>query len=383
MTNDDGSGETGDLMTKTWWTELMDLIDSQIASQGSIITTDTTYYVSDADGDDANDGSVSAPWATLSHAIASLSPYRIQPGVVCTIQLDDGVYAETSAIEHLPAGVTLAGKNTYTRTMTSVQSSSGVAGNYSIIINLDSVTNISTSDTVLITGYSGGTNGQRIVGCWDVTNVDTGNTRITVGSSNYDGVPSGAVTATVTVIKSTISCVGCSGVVDAPITLKNLVLRGDGTSSTYGISSTQAPVNIEGAVGIRGFGTHGISVSDTGNVSGDPLVISDCGANGIQAARGGTIKLDGSTISGNGFYGLLSQGGASLDMRSGIVTGNSGHNVYCRYNSSMDILASVIIGASAAYAERYGYILAQGWTVSGTVSPAVNTQGNEYGYIDS
>lgn len=386
LTNDDGSGTTGDLLNVSFFENQMTVVDDAINSTGGQITTDTTYYVDGSvGGDDVDgDGSALAPWETLSHALDVLRPYRIAPDVTVTIQLEDGTYTLTSPIEDLAheGALKIKGKNTYTKSMSSVQSSSGSAGNYSVILNLDDVTNVTTSDYAIILTASGGTNPTYLVEVHDITNVDSVNNRITINSKHSAGVPSGAVSASVIILKSTLFFVGCTGINNAKISLENVIIRGDGTASTNGIYTNSAIVTAISPVGILGFGQTGIYTSLSGDVRADSIALSGNGVVGAYIFEGSRASLSSAVISGNA-SGLACLYQALALCQSAIITGNGPYGVQCLRMAEVKILYAVLNAHTTdIYAGAYGYVMAVSASYS-TVSPAVNTQGNVYGLIDT
>ena len=66
-------------------------------SVGSALTHDTTYYVS-SDGSDSNNGSESAPWLTLQHAVDWIAANIDFAGFNVDIQLADSVSEYSGAI---------------------------------------------------------------------------------------------------------------------------------------------------------------------------------------------------------------------------------------------------------------------------------------------
>jgi hypothetical protein len=167
--------------------------------------------------DSTGDGSVSTPWLTLNKALTYLDDYLIAPGTTVTIQIGDGTYnwTATDTIDH-PNGerINIVGENTYDISLTSIQSSSGPAGAWSVIINVSSVANAAVNDYLLIPyNVSGGIRPETLAGCWIITNVDAVNTRLTVTSTNqHTSAPSGAVAGTVTIVKTVIEYDGCDGI---------------------------------------------------------------------------------------------------------------------------------------------------------------------------
>ena len=173
-----------------------------------------------------------------------------------------------------------------------------------------------------------------------VTNVDSGNTRITITSTNnYTLAPGGAVAADVLVLKSRIVATGCSGMtVNGQLGLiDKLALIGDATSGKAGLDllfnvSEQAASFVCGDIGINGWAT-GIASWGSNRIratsTGKPCIgncttgiqssfassvmfpngsaIAGC-TNGTIASYMGTIYLNGATVSGCSTYGLRASG---------------------------------------------------------------------------
>jgi len=185
----------------------------------AILDTSTTYYISTTGSDETGDGSSENPWATLNGAMTFLAPYYIPLNVTITILYKDGHYGSYTVPDQLALvpshicsqSISIAGENTYSRTFSSIQSTSGSAGAWYYTLNINSVANIITDDYVLIKSPTGGTWPNQLYGFHRVTNVDDVNTRITVLiKSKYGTASSGAVSGNITVIKSILHFTGSS-----------------------------------------------------------------------------------------------------------------------------------------------------------------------------
>jgi len=343
-----------------------------------LIATDTTFYISASGNDTTGAGSLASPWATVSKVLTYLTEYAIAKGVWVTIQLVDGQYTwSTPLVFSHPFGaqIRILGTTTSSLSMTSVQSSSGSSGDYSIVINISSsVSGVSVGDYVLISASSGGTNPQIIEGCHAVTAVDTGNNRLTITVKNaYASAPSGAVAATVVVVKTVVTCSDTAIEIDVGASLGGLdkiVFVGPGVATTtaYGLKAIKTAnainCNITSGLGFTGF------------------------YYGIYTENGGVILAEGVTVS-YCYDGIASAlGGFSLAKLS-IVTGCT-HSAAAAWSSGY-----VHVGRSKLYCNNWGAYAAgmayvwhggTGAAVFGNTldySPTINTQGNEYGFIDS
>lgn len=391
LTDDDGSGTTGTIPNKALFNTQMRLVDDAINTTGGLITTDTTYYVATTGNDTTGDGSVTTPWATPAKALSALGNYRVQDGKTLTIQCNDGAYTFSSPISNLPKGFLLTGKNTYTKTMSSVQSSSGSTGAWSVVINVDNVTSVTTSDYAIISAASGGTNPKYIEGCWDITAVDAVNNRLTVATTHRGAsAPASTVAATVTVIKTVLSFTGVSGLSLLPMagggTLSKLVLNGDNTASTPGIYLKGGTINLTSPFGIRNFGGDGIYAYSGEVFASGGVAISSNGDRGVFGRNNAGVFIDSSIVSGNGLYGIHVIHHGHVSCESSTVSGNASLGMCSTSGGNIAAQGSTLnanIAYADAYAGTYGYIGVQAATIAGSTIPAVNTQGNEFGYIDT
>ena len=348
---------------------------------GRWILDDKTLYLSPTGNDTAGNGSSSAPWATIGRALRFLRDRWIASDATVTIQLADGQYSHTAPVEIAhPCGsrIAIVGQNSYAKTMSSVVSSSGSSGAWSLVLQLNNVSNIAVGDYVLVTAASGGTNPLFAMGCHEITNVDSGNARITVTSKAINAsAPSGAVAANVTVLKARLYwSAGTAGIVcahrnalgllDKVAILGNSVAYSAGLCSSKGHDGTQwsafgGEISCGASVGIANW-NYGIYSNHTGQVYANSVVISGC-LNGILSSMGGSVSAQSALV-------------------TGCTNGMRSHNCSClRANS-----ASAICCTTGFWATAYGYILAASSVVSGNgtdYSPVTNSQGNECGYIDT
>lgn len=455
MVNDDGSGTTGDLMDKTWWTDLIGRIDTVISISGLSVETDTTFYVSPSGSDTTGDGSLTFPWETVTHALDQLRTLRITPGSTCTLQLENGAYALTESLTEMPSGLILKGKTALTRAITSVQSVNGSQGVWSLTLNIIDMTNIEVGDECAIFSASGGTEPMALYGMYPITNVDTVNSRITI-TTEYDETtpPSGAIMAVATIYKSRLTFTGVPGLLPSTdITVQDIALIGDRppgiagiADSKHGIAPNASKITLS-KVGIRNFGGHGILCEQNGRVIADELTIyanagdgincnssgyveaTDCcvaqnrgygvtventatanvpqivvvnnvngiksryagvvladGARlyrsaGVDCQNGGHVKISSGTIEHGSGNGLLAFYQSFIHADSIEVTDNTGTQVSAGFGSFISVQYATLSGTDAILAAKYSFVNAYDSSVTGTVSPAVNTQDNVYAYI--
>lgn len=364
----------------------------------TVFTSNTTYTVKTSGGD----------FTTVAAAVASLGKSIVDSSHAVTVVVDDGVWVQPTNLRGFyQSGYGIRGAHTYTKTMSSVQSSSGSAGAYSIVINLDSVTNITTSDYVVISNPSGGSNPSYIAGVFPVTNVDAVNNRITITSMHLgSAAPSGAVTATVKVIKTILTFSGTDGIQlweHGYLALQDVVLVGNNTVGTAGISiQDSSRLYTTGTVGVTGFDLGGFLlynsewnsggvVALSGNNTGldidqessfeSALVSSGNTVTGIQSYNNSsTHLLSASSVTGNQ-YGIRSDTGSWVNAESSAITGNTFTGMYTNKGGRINYL-------SATFANNLTDNTSNGLDVDGnnnfsigtsTKLGKLNVNGNIYG----
>lgn len=346
-----------------------DLAEHTALGLREVITANTTYYLATTGDDNTGDGTVGNPWLTIAKVWSYLAAKSVNADVTITVQLADGTYSYTpSTLKHNDTITSIIqGTNTYSKTMSSVQSSSGGAGAWSIIINLDNVTNIAVNDYVIILSATGGTNPNLMVGCHKVTDVDAVNNRITVTSlSQSASVPSGNVICTVTVLKSILSYTASGGLVFSGqqyCTVKNLCIV-ESNNVYHGLRAT-AGASL--TINTIGFYIAICAATDFGLITGNSTNCASSGAYyGFSSGYKSIVYLNvgNFAITGSPGAGLISQNDGFLHIRASYISGN-------------------VIGAQAATG---GWItsLNNFYTSNGTqTSPAINTQGTTMNFISS
>ncbi len=363
------------------------------------ILSNLTLCVSSAGSDTTGDGTSGAPWATVNKALCWLADKWISTNAVVTIAIGDGALNISSPItvDHPCGGqINIAGQNTYSVNMTSVQSSSGTAGAWSVVINLSDVSHIANDDYVNIIAATGGTRPEMIEGCWAVTNVDSANSRITVATTNhYLAAPSGAVSASVLVLKARIVATNCSGfVINGPLgLLDKLAIVGDGAAGRAGLDllfnvSTRACSLVLGDVGFNHWST-GIASWGTNRVTATPTsrpCVGNC-TTGIHSSFASAVMLpNGSTVAGCS-VGLLASYMGTIYLSTGTVTGCSTYGLRASSVGMNQVYSGKLTGNSVgAYAsgKGYNYLGAASFSSNATdMSPAANYDGNEGGFNDT
>lgn len=320
-----------------------------------IVDTNTTLYVSTTGSDATGVGSEGNPWATPQAAFNFLADKWIKTGVTVTIQLADGVYSfsETQVLTH-PCGraITVTGTTTYTKTLNSIQSSSGSAGAWTYVLNLSNVDDITTSDYVTIRGTTGGTNHEVIEGCWPVTAVDAVNKRITVSVSHSgSSAASGAVTTNALTVLKTVCTFpnntdgfqadGCSlGL------LTKLAIVGSGTDSGDGIgvyASNGGAIGMEAPWGVYNWYV-GLQARASSRVDATYGVVSKA-HHGLFAVQQSCITFGYGVCTGTGIssgYGLIASEAAVIKADHCVVSGNNGYGAICSLFSYIQVAGGLL-----------------------------------------
>ncbi len=334
----------------------------------SIIFVNTTYTVKTSGGD----------FTTIQSALDSLKNTWINSDVAVTISVDAGTWVHTSPIvfRH-PNGnrINIIGASQVSTAITSFQSSSGSAGNYSVTINVASTTNMAANDFVIIKSTTGTGEYPAVRGCWKILSIDS-STRLTV-KNTYRKAAFPALTLTggsVICEKTILQFNGCDGLwIDGSAGhFYNLAIVGNGAGSCDGVNISQRGTYLgsgtiyfgEGSqtylVGINGFSRYGFA-----NTS-----VADVWAMGL-------------VISGSGSYGLYSYANARISGTNVISSGNGSIGVYAADFSSIILTYSYAVGNATVgfYAWNGGKIQAQYCESWGNIYSGFQASGG--GYIDN
>ncbi len=286
-------------------------------------------------------------FATIQAAFNALANEYIGAYTAVTLQLANGNYTMSSPVNifsNLFKTISIQG-TTYSTTLSSIASSSGSAGNFSVVLNVASAANIAVGDYVAITGCSGGTNPAYIAGCWPVTAV-SGSTITVATSIQAGGVPSGAVTGNITVLKAVLVFTGCDGfdVYDGAsvLNIKNVAIVGNKTAGTFGLNVQECGriLNNAGVIGINGFYTGAFCNYDS-NIVGGTLVTSNNTYDGVFATMNAVFDCQiTSTGNYNGSHAAL--GGVVSHYSGDIVAGNQ-YGLYCELEGRISAASGVIV----------------------------------------
>jgi hypothetical protein len=332
-----------------------------------IITANTSYTVQASGGD----------FATVDAALAALANVIIAPSAIVTLDIEDGVKTQSATLTDALISshrIKLAGRNTYAATINSVQSSSGSAGSWSVILNMVSVANIAIGDFILVPLPTGGTLPSYLAGCHEVTNVDAVNTRITVASKHRNATPpSGAVAGPCTIIKTVLDWSAANITAFQSIAgrgfygFANLVLKG-GTSTGAGLLAQIGgkflldQAGADAKVGISGF-SFGLQTAKGGTIDAPYAYVSGAATNAISSATGGVVIATSGVLTGCGSDGISSSYNGFINVDSAVITGAAGTNTALAAVGSLNSCVSITATSPSA-----------------VYNPAANTVGNENSY---
>ena len=304
-----------------------------LPKEGQILTgvSGKTYSIKhDGSGDFTN----------LNTALAYLT--YAQPLGGATLNLDAGIHNYSSVVyvgQNCFKATSINGATPISTTVTSVASSSGSAGAWSLVLNVGSTAGISTGMYAAIYNASGGTNPTYLEGAWPITAVGSGT--ITVSTTHRaSAAPSGAATATLVVMPTVLTFAGCDGfeIWDgaSAINMQNVCIVGNGTAGTSGISLQDlGRLNLSGVMAIAGFGGYGLYANLNSECNGVTLLCSGNGQFGIALDSHAILDISNEIVaSGNGNAGIYASG-YSLVRAAGASTtytlttsGNVGDGAY-------------------------------------------------------
>ncbi len=331
-----------------------------------LLTANTDIYIDPTSGDDSTgDGTSGTPWENFTKFQEYARDYSLRTGIALDCIVKDGTHSLSAAwapTHKYGDQIVIKGQNYYDKNVTSIQSSSGSANNFSVVLNVDSVANIAVNDYAIFNNdAAGGSNPSYLCGCYIVTNVDAVNTRITVLSKHLKAAPSGAVTGTFRVIKTILdfdsSTNGIELLFGKKILLENIVLKGSGSGgSEYGIyAKWGSDVKIGGKVGIVDF-QFGFNAQINSTVSMVESAISNCYygsvvdfgssadctdaifsgcASGVYSAEGSNINAQSSVVTGCTNNGVIVYIGGSGSFDGATITGNGDFGIFCDYNGTV------------------------------------------------
>lgn len=382
-------------------------------SGASAITANTSLYISPTGSDTTGDGSSGNPWATPHKALLSLRDKIIAPDVLVTIECADGAYSlgSTLTVEH-PYGnrILLKGTNTYSKTITSIASSSGAAGNWSYVLNMSDVTNVAIGDVMLIRNSGGAyapSSMNKLVGACAITNVGASTITIThygryaVAATNA-GVGLEAIilkarfnwsVSTGLVVKTAlnISRLHCTATGGYVITVDGGTLRvpaGEpltiiATAASGIFATNKALLDGSSYVGIGGTNIIGINCWDS-IVNVNNYACGGC-AIAAQVYLNGVINCGSCRIAGCS-TGLQAGTNGVMNAGASMLTDNTTYAVFCDNRSYTQVNSNSIWNnpGTGIYAQNGAWVYANGVSYSGNgtnTNPAINTIGNNQALI--
>jgi len=354
---------------------------------------------------------------------------RIQIDGTLAITVASGVHTFTSPVvvsSNVINGLSIVGETPVSLSITGQVSASGTAGAYSVVLQVSTVSGVTVGD-FLHTYTVAGTGVPEVHrGVWEITNVDTVNTRITVkNTARSAAFPTNTITSSVSlVLKSVLLFNSCDGIVvkDSCIDfLNNVAIVGN--SDTYWSSSnvtgtelgthglligaqtvalngkvddvnkygiSQAHVSCGPNVGVNGFDQQGIVVELGGTFWGD--FVSSCNnkRRGFYASTAAGMRAKHISANGNYLDGVISDIGGNMYSSSvscavangqrGVSATSSGSIVFdtgiMAYNGTHGGAASnvgylqavnakyLFNGGNGAYSEYASQVYAAGSTIS-------------------
>jgi len=274
-------------------------------------------------------------FTTVASAISYAQSVVRPQNAKLIIEVDDGTWNIPTTL----SGVTgnnffIKGKNTYAKALTSIDSSSGAAGAWTLVLNLNDVTNVAVNDYVVIDTTTGGTLPSYIRGVFKITGVDAVNNRITVTSKHKAATaPSGAVAGTATIMKTVFNFThGGNGFEawDASfLALQDVVLVGSTGGDGISVQDLSRLLCM-GVVGLVGWRT-GLLVIESGNAVIVNLSVSGC-TTGTAAENCSSINMYHGNLTGNGTGSLTERTSNTTMGGNSTVSGNTS-GIYASNNS--------------------------------------------------
>lgn len=387
------------------------------------ISTSTIFYLSTEGSDSNGDGSESSPWYSIDKVMDYLSPYWISSEVSVTIRIAAGHYSYSAptTIYH-PCGDRIFIEGEYKLDVDITGFVSATAGpldsetglvSWSVVLDVGTTLGTfeySVGDYLLI--HSNSTPGTLCVlhGCHKIISVDqgTGYIGIIIKYPNTIQFPTPALCSFKGYLLKTVLQYSNSGIflngkrrIGA---ISNLAIEGSSASATSGYAGIcgyfqdvvtlrrVGIVNFNKGIYINSLLVHGYgTVSAEGTESDGATAISGCYYGYIVENMVSTVRA----LAAGNVIGFWSRSLSNYTFRNigCIATGNVSYGIRCdggRLNATGCIIGdNAPVQGCSIYAGKAGYVLAANYSLigennSGTImSPAVNTVGNEQGYIDT
>ena len=343
-------------------------------------TGDASLWIATTGNDSTGDGTEGDPFATIGKCITEFQAMSFDPGDTATIYLEDGEYAPpTTTLPRMVPMLKLAGRAAYTFTMSDTVSQSSVAGDvYDLRITLDTTTNISAGNFVVISRCAAL---PEINGCWEVQTVHD-STDITIRVTWARETPHiGVYAATVYVPRAHLYKAGASLLlVYTRLALNGLIFEGTAGQGVQLFPG--ATLEIRSHVGFSGWG-YGLYVY-AATVDIQYCAISDC-TQGMYLVNVSSGAAQWIAISG-------CSKGYSIDRHSHLYIGaesyaaSNAYGLILEFNSSAKIFSTIFINNTVqGVLSSYGsFVRLAGCTDTNNVSytsPAFDTLGNDRSWI--
>lgn len=337
--------------------------------------------------------------AGFKAAITKALSYNMAAGKTVTIQLALGTYTLTdnafySWSEVDFSKIKIQGSTPPTATISAIYSVSLISGKqYSVVLTLNSVNYLTAGGYLIVKPTGGGAYWASLHGCWPITSVDAGNSRvtITVTTPTAFAPATGAATGNVVGLNTVLNVATGFAWEDCQICgLSNLCVTQNGTTAnisaiTLSGGATFAIVNNVGIYGWSQTGSNGLNIIRGARAELNGVAIGGCttgmivddGTNvtalvyiggsgagfsaaniGIQVNHGAVLTLNGSSGAVGGAYGIYANVGSRVR-----ITSDTSYNLTS--NSTDGIIAW-----NLSTVDAIGYI------ANVTCSPAKNTYGN-------
>lgn len=343
-------------------------------------------------------GSTGCDYTTLEDAVDAYKSTWIPRGVTLTFELAAEVFTLTQAVilsNPMFDNARIVGATPISLSITSVASSSGSAGAWSYVLNVASTVGLAVGQLVCIRSVTGGTNGNRLIGCHRVTAIGSGQITVSV-LTKTNNQASGATTATATVLTSVLHTTTNSSnllILTAPLGggrptvgtyIKGVDNVGFSTVGTTGVTPivvSRGALNVLGGwIGIHGSFYAGLQVSDTGYavLTGVSCQVYISGGSYVAlfAVNSGTILAWGPTSIGSivitgAVYGIMADG------RSYIVVGGNAAG----YGAILTGNTTNAYAWAMAHIRRYNNKISEAVTTEN--NPTANATGNMNSWIES
>ncbi len=320
----------------------------------TLISSDTDYYIATT-GDDANDGSIGSPWATLYQAFVFLADKTIATDAIVTINVADGTYTMATALNISQANgdrVSIIGNPTTEA---------------NVILDFTSNTNgiVLANNNAL-----GSINGFTIRGTWidDGTGIDLVGILVTQNSSIQLG-------ANVTITKFYFGIktdLGGSAFADS------CVITNGGGAGFFALNGGTIEANNANASAIsdtaNGLGS-GFLAEVGGTIRGDSFTATTCRHSGVNST-GGAIECD--TLSsdsniGTGIY--IDRGGNIKTQGPSTADSNGSAGVWMIRQGIFSSFSTLSISSNSSY----GILLLESTArLNGTVTANTNALHNVF-----